>query len=594
MRLLSVLGIWILCVGLVAIIAVQEGKSYLESKSNRMLTEVSARLEIELDKYRTLPKVLTLHPVIETALLKTTPEIDQDANLLLARYNNSLSSEAVYLIDATGVTIASSNWDQANSFVGSDYHFRPYFQQAMMGNEGSYFALGTVSKQRGYYFSQPVRRDDEVLGVLVIKVSLTAIEDGWSGQGLEFLLTDIYGVVFYGSQAEWNYKALASLPVDVEQQLIEQRQYDGMPIQQLTDFANNSDVLNSKKFYLPFKGSSKSFYQTHKDMSPVGWRLFALTPVNMINQIVFWSLAVATVFFVLFYLVSFYWRRTVDAQKQLAAINEELEHRVETRTTELRQSNNQLISIIDKQKQTEKILKETQFELIQAGKLALLGEMSASINHELNQPLTAMRTYTETLLMMVSKGKLDNLEHNAQEILKLNKMMAKIVGQYKLFARKSVGKMGPVCIQEILSASLSILDAKMQKIGVKLDVEGKLAGIQVLAESVPLEQVLVNLLNNALQACVDTDIPAIDIKVEHDQNLVTISVADNGPGFPQGVIEHVFEPFYTTKGQGLGLGLTISKRIVESFGGTIGASNGAVNGAVFTVILARFKEDNKI
>ncbi|MDF2177954.1 ATP-binding protein [Aliiglaciecola sp. CAU 1673] len=579
--------IYLILATAVGALAHRQAEKLIEDSATKALSELSSKLEIELDKFRTLPKVLTLHPAIESALLWQTPTTIDTANKLLSRYNASLLTDAVYLLNQDGVTLASSNWDAADSFVGSNYGFRPYFQEAMSGNPGSYFALGTVSGRRGYYFSNPVYVNGEVRGVLVIKVALSALENDWPQSDFDFLLTDIYGVVFFSSQPDWNYKTLAELDTSVERQLRSQMQYGGISILPLTEAIDIQQVLESRYLNISHQASQGSYRQVHQDMSPIGWRLFALAPAGMTTQYVLWSLVLFTLFFSLVYLISFSWRKTADARRALAAINEQLEQLVEGRTMELRQSNAQLIEIIEKYKQTELTLKRTQNELIQAGKLAMLGEMSASINHELNQPLAAMRIYTENLPLLAKREDLRSIESNAQEILKLNKMMAKIIGQYKLFARKSAGKLGPVSLAETLSASLAILDNKIQRTGAQVVLVGNGEQVQVMADAVPLEQVIINLLNNALQATSNVPHPRIKIDVLEHSGKVLLSVEDNGPGFSDEELERVFEPFYTTKGQGLGLGLTISKRIVESFGGEIIAENLSQGGAKFVVSLIR-------
>jgi two-component system, NtrC family, C4-dicarboxylate transport sensor histidine kinase DctB len=582
--------IWLLLALAVGVVAYFKGLEKTQQQASARLSEMATKLEIELDKYRTLPKVLALHPDIQQSLQFPEQADLSRINHLLSRYNQAISSDVVYLIDADGLTLASSNWDSSESFIGTDYRFRPYFTQAMEGGAGSYFALGTVSGKRGYYFSYPVRKDDQILGVLVIKVALTVLEESWSAPPFEFLLTDVHGVVFYSSYPKWNYHTLARLAPDTEAQLLEQRQYGSQPIPALTEAKTVQQLSGQQQLSLEKDGQRLTYLQAHQDMSNAGWRLFVLAPVTLLYDDVVPGLLLFTLVYVLLYLIGFSWRRTVEARKQLAIINEQLEHRVEERTSELRDTNEQLRQIIEKYKQTELTLKRTQNELIQAGKLAILGEMSASINHELNQPLTAMRTYTETLCLLVDRGDTEAIKQNADEILRLNKMMAKIIGQYKLFARKSVGKVGPVSVAEVISASLGILDSRVSHYKDRLSVTRVATDIQVIADAVPLEQVVINLLNNAFQAIEDSPQQHIRVDVDYDEQQVRLIIEDSGPGFSEEELSRLFEPFYTTKRKGLGLGLTISKRIIESFGGQIEASNISPGGARFSVSLPRFTD----
>ncbi len=573
---------YLMVVGLLAYTQVIEA---VKASAEQDIQDVASRLDIELDKYRTLPRVLVLHPAISDVLTNPDKGNVQRVNDLLDTYNQSLSSDAVYLLSATGLTLASSNWDQADSFVGNDYGFRPYFQQAISGLEGSYFALGTVSGKRGYYFSFPVHNNESIIGALVVKVALSVIEDYNANADSELMVTDDHGAVFYSSHEAWNYSSLVTLPDAVRAEIIRQKQYGNGPIPLLTKQHSLDELLELDTLTLQYLSQQRTYLIADKTMSQVGWHLIALTPINQAYVLMGWILIGAIVLFVLVALLSMSWRRNVIAQRQLAAVNEQLELRVEQRTAQLQQTNNTLVETIDKQRITEQRLKETQNELIQAGKLALLGEMSASINHELNQPLTALRTYSETLRLMINKGKTEAFGETTDEIIKLIQKMATIVAQYKLFARKSAGKTGPVRVADTINASLSILESKISKMKTHIQIEPFDNQLQVMGEAVPLEQVLVNILNNALQAQEEQAEPKIELSVEVNTTSLCLTVRDFGPGFSEEQLARVFEPFYTTKGRGLGLGLTISQRIMASFGGDIRAMNHPEQGAVFTLSL---------
>lgn len=583
--------IWLVYLVIVGILSYSVAVKEVKRRADQQISDVASRLDIELDKFRTLPRVLVLHPSIVDALQTPSNEAIESVNQLLLTYNTHLSSDAVYLLSDTGMTVASSNWQDTDSFIGNDYGFRPYFQKAMEGQDGNYFALGTVSRKRGYYFSFPVKKSDDIIGVLAVKVALSVIEENNINNDIDsnftLLLTDNHGAIFYSSNPQWNYSALVPLPERVEAELILQKQYGNGPLPVLSQHNDLTSFLNASFVALPDRDRQTTYLVADKVMNQVGWHLLALTPRSQVYQIVVLSLIGATLLFILIALLSLYWRRHVESQRQLSLVNEQLEQRVEQRTGELRQTNIALVDTIEKQKVTEQRLKETQNELIQAGKLALLGEMSASINHELNQPLTALLTYSETLLLMIKKGRTEAFEQTCKEIITITQMMAKIVAQYKLFARKSAGKVGPVRVQDTLKASMAILESKIQKLHADITINNHDDNAQVLAESVPLEQVLVNLLNNALQAQELDDTVKLDITITTLPQHVSISVRDFGPGFDVDDPSRVFEPFYTTKGRGLGLGLTISQRIVESFNGTITAEQHPEGGAVFTITLPR-------
>ncbi len=579
--------LWLLLSSLLGFIVFYKTSSDLEQEAKQSLNDLSSRLNIELDKYRTIPKLLSSYPAITEALNEGSVSTLEKTNRLLKQYNNDLLSDALYLIDTNGVTIASSNAYSSESFVGFVYKFRPYFQQSIQGNSGNYFALGTVSGKRGYYFSHPVIDNQKIIGVLVIKVDLTAIENNWLENDFEFLLTDIHGVVFFSSHTPWNYNSLTHLPLPIETNIVQQRQYGTKTPSVLTQKKDIQSIIDSTKITLSINHVDTDFYQLNTSMQDQGWRIFALVKVSPLYIRTFTAFIAFSLIYLLLCLIAFSWRRTIETRQELALINERLELIVNERTVELSTTNNQLLKTIDKQTETEARLKQTQSELIQAGKLAVLGEMAASINHELNQPLTAIQIFTENLQRFAKRGDLDSVKDNAEEILKLHTMMAKIVAQYKFFSRKSAGKLGPVSVQESVSGAIAILGNKLNNHRIEFLTDAIDDNLQVLADTVPLEQVLINLLNNALQAVATTIKPKISLTVAALADSVHIKLSDNGPGFTEEELRRLFEPFYTTKGLGLGLGLTISQRIVTSFNGKLIAQNNSHGGALFTVHLPR-------
>jgi two-component system, NtrC family, C4-dicarboxylate transport sensor histidine kinase DctB len=371
-------------------------------------------------------------------------------------------------------------------------------------------------------------------------------------------------------------------------QILEQRQYGSSLRVPLTESQSIEDVLLEPRLQLSKDGYISHYYQTYTDMVGVGWRLFAMAPVSIVSYSAVRSLMFFTLIYILLFLIALSWRRTAYARRELAIINEKLEHIVDDRTIELSQANTQLIEIIEKYKETEITLKQTQGELIQSAKLAMLGEMAASINHELNQPLAAMRIYAENLQAFVKRGDPEAIKRNSKHILELNQMMAKIVGQYKIFARKSTGRVMAVSLRETISESLAILESNVSKSEAKISLKNLEQDLFVLADKVPLEQVVINLVNNALQAVEDCgDQGKIWISAAKEEEKVILVVSDNGPGFTEEQLDKLFTPFFTTKDQGLGMGLTISQRIIESFNGSISAINRIGGGAEFSLSLPR-------
>ena len=232
-------------------------------------------------------------------------------------------------------------------------------------------------------------------------------------------------------------------------------------------------------------------------------------------------------------------------------------------------------------------MQRTQSELIQAAKLAVIGQLSTGISHELNQPLSAIRSYADNSLALHRRGRGEELEWNLAQISELTERMAQISSQLKLFARKAAVKKSPVSVTAVVEDSLRLLSSRLKK--VRINWEPPKNSLYVLANMVQLEQVLVNLFSNALHAVDSSQDPliAIEVKESSDAQSIHLAIRDNGEGIPDNLLERIFDPFFTTKekGQGLGLGLSISMRIIDAMDGKIEARNHPEGGALFVLKL---------
>jgi two-component system C4-dicarboxylate transport sensor histidine kinase DctB len=279
-----------------------------------------------------------------------------------------------------------------------------------------------------------------------------------------------------------------------------------------------------------------------------------------------------------------------EQEAALQRAHDELERRVLERTADLVETNKRLVQEIGEHRETEMALRRTQEELIQAAKLAALGQMSAGINHELNQPLAAIRTYADNARLLLEKKRSDEARWNLEQIAQLTGRMAQIITQLKAFARKSSGQAVAVSLPAAVDGALAML--RIDRGDVELVREFPTEELFVLADMVRLEQVLVNLIGNAQQALEGSATRRIELRAETDHEAVTLTVRDTGPGIAPEHLDQVFDPFFSTKevGQGLGLGLSISYRIIDGFGGSVRAANHPDGGAQFTVRLPRAQE----
>ena len=278
-------------------------------------------------------------------------------------------------------------------------------------------------------------------------------------------------------------------------------------------------------------------------------------------------------------------------EEALQAAYDEMESRVVERTQDLTETNDRLKQEIEQHRHTAETLQKTQDELIQAAKLAVLGQMSASINHELNQPLAAIRAYAENSITFIQRGQPDMARDNLNQIVELTDRMATISAQLKLFARKSEGQLAIVSVQATIQYALRLFRPQLEKEQITLNIALPDQELFVRADAVRLEQVIVNLISNALLAVSDHHEKRITVSLKQDQlndkDQAVIDVADSGAGITVKNLHQIFNPFFSTRegGKGLGLGLSISYRIISDFGGNITAFNRPEGGATLRVTL---------
>jgi two-component system C4-dicarboxylate transport sensor histidine kinase DctB len=275
-----------------------------------------------------------------------------------------------------------------------------------------------------------------------------------------------------------------------------------------------------------------------------------------------------------------HFRHRARRREELRRVYAELETRIAERTADLTEQ----IAALER---TKAILRETRDAAVQAGKLATLGQMSAGISHELNQPLAALQTFADNARALLERGRYAEVGDNLQMISELVDRTGRIVRQLKTFARKEAPTPQPVTVASAIEHALLIVEPRRREIGARIAVSAPPEPLLAVAEAGRLEQVLVNLLRNGLDAMAGQAEPVLDIATRRDGNTVCIAVRDHGPGLSDDVRAHLFEAFYTTKpvGEGLGLGLAISLTIVESYGGTLSARNVPEGGAEFLLSL---------
>jgi two-component system, NtrC family, C4-dicarboxylate transport sensor histidine kinase DctB len=525
-------------------------------------------------------------------------------NDYLQRVNASANSSAVYILDRNGVTLAASNWNEDVSFVGVNLDYRPYFQEALKAAHGRFVGIGTTSGIPGYFRSSPIFHDGAVLGVLALKVSLEKLEAAWragDARSPEIVaVADRNGVIFLSSRSSWKYETLGPLGPQVMEQIRASHQYEGASLKPigvlgLRPFEAARVVrLNCELSERQLGSCGDEFLEQARPVDTTDWRLFLfsnLQPVkrSALNVATACSFAIAALILLSLYL---HQRRhalteAALASRALQSAHDRLERDVAERTADLVQANEQLLQEIAERNRAEAVLREAQAGLVHAEKMAALGQMSAGLRHELNQPLTALRTLSDNARVLLERNRLSEAKANLSTISDLSERMGNIVAHWKQLSRKSRHNSSFVSVRQMISNALMIAEYQLKIKKIHLVKDLTTDELFLHCDPIRLEQVLINLFSNAIDAVTGTSRPEIHVGVSHTEDRVFICVRDNGAGIPEDVMPRLFEPFFSTKetGDGLGLGLAISADIVHEMNGTISAHNLPDGGAEFIIDL---------
>ena len=536
-------------------------------RANQQLALYATSLHTLIERYRALPAVLALDPQLRSALAgPVSPQQQDSLNHKLEKINGAAQSSTLELLDRNGLAVAASNWRLPSSYVGHNYGFRPYFSQTRSQGTGRFYAVGVTSGIPGYFLSSAVLGDNqEFLGAMVVKLEFPELEREWR-QGTDTLLvSDARGIVFIANQPGWRYRLLETLsPTDLAE-LEATRQYDKqtlvpLPHEQLRRFDDNSYLARVEG---P-DGAAEYLWES-LPLSAEGWTLHLLRrPQVAFEDLRNAALAAAGVWLTLVFVLLFLSQRWRIAKLRQRS-REELERLVEERTRELRTA---------------------QDGLVQSAKLAALGQMSAALAHEINQPLTTQRMQLATLRLLLDHGRVDDAYKALKPLDDMLTRMAALTGHLKTFARKSPsGLREPLDLAAVVDQALHLLEVRLRDEQINFTVD-LVRPARVRGDAIRLEQVLINLLRNALDAMRDKSLKRLRISLEADQQLWRLSVTDSGGGILAQDLPNVFDPFFTTKpvGDGLGLGLAVSFAIIHELGGRLTAENHG-DGARFTVTL---------
>jgi len=550
-------GLLILAVVTIAVTNRLLTERFTENTRNRAelrLTLYSGNLMSELKRNSIVPQLLSRDPALIGAL--NSGDFSQSTQRLIS-FVEEIGAASLILLDASGRTVAAT--DRAR--LGEQHRQQSYFVDTLR-SPNTIFA--TVPRESGGYrfvYARRVTSQSETIGVVLVEVDLAKFERAWAGISDAVLVTDSEGTIILATEPRWRGQqeevALNQDPADsaIERAIRATQNWTNLP----PDAYVQGEAVMRKEARVPFRG----------------WKMTSFTTYSSVRERVNGVLALEIMVFAMMLSFVFYLLSRKSALR-MALFQRE--------SAELRQLNARLQREIAEREKVQGALKTAEQSLAQSSKLAALGEMSAAVSHELNQPLAAMKTYLAGSRLLLQRNRPEEALSSFHRIDDLIERMGAITKQLKSYARKGQDVLSPVNMGDALTSALSMMEPQLKLRHVKIDRVLPKWAVIVMGDRVRIEQVMVNLIRNALDATKLQSDPEIELILAAGETA-TLTVRDNGPGIEN--LDALFEPFYTTKqpGEGVGLGLAISSGIVNDLGGRLTARNSISGGAVFEMQL---------
>lgn len=533
------------------------------AKSEGQLSLYRSTVVAELERHSHLTHVLAQDSFVIDAVEGGGTGV---LNARLKDFASRAGLDAIYLMSELGVTIAASNYGTPQSFVGQNYAFRPYFVEAMAGGQGRFYAIGATTGLPGFFLADAVQdRAGHTAGVLALKKSFLGLEDSWRGAGEDVILANEDGVVLLASDPAWLYRTLTPLSGPKKAAIAAARQFPGQALEPL-DWVQQPDaravIAGDVKLHL-----------VANDL-PRGWQLhyFASDDRAVARS---WLATAAVVFLASALVIVFQVQRAQRIGRAL--------RRAEQEEAQLRESNALLAVEIAERRSTQLRLQAAQKDLAQVSRLAALGQLAASVTHELGQPIAAMRNHLAAAEMAPT-----TVSDLGQRMAGLVARMEGITRQLKFFATSGGDTLEVFDLRVVLEAGLELVAPNLEAGQVAVHRDWPRNAVYVRGNQLRLEQVATNILRNACDAMEDTGRAAeIDVLVRVEAAGVVFEVADRGHGLAGAALTDLQAPFVTTRdsGRGMGLGLAISASIVKDHAGKMTARERDGGGAVFSVTL---------
>jgi len=524
-------------------------QSFEVDKGQTKLALYQAVIENELSRLQHLPRLLA-----QDTDLSNLPVLNEK----LKSISNSSKAEAIYVLDQQGQTIAASNFDQETTFLGQNYQFRPYFLDAMQGLESAFFAIGATTSRPGYFLSAPILHNTNPIGALVVKIDLTALNSALEATQDQVLVTNDDGVVVLSSSPELRYRATRQIHSDRMIEIRNERQFGREALHPIEWATDQSTITVDEQTYLllqtPLAGQNWNMNYL-ADTSFAKTRALAVTAVLAALMI-----GASTVFLV--------WK---GQRVRHALVNSQQDRRRLQREIKVRRA-------------AESNLEQAQTALRRSSKLAALGQLSASVTHELGQPISAMKNHLAAEMMVSPNptGVLGSLSGIVER-------MENITKQLKFFATSGDDFEDRVDLWDVVAKAVDLMDHDFKKDEVDIAMTGPEGTFDVNGNGQRLEQVIINILRNSLKALQGTDERHIEIKASSSAKNHILTFRDNGHGLKGQTFDQIAEPFHTTgpSGEGMGLGLAISRSIIEEHDGTMSTRDIKTGGVEFKIKLPK-------
>ncbi|MGS2717816.1 ATP-binding protein [Eionea flava] len=556
-------------------------------KAETVLNYQSSNVILQLNKFSLITALVAKRPDVLKAFRqqnnkeKFWDSLALPTRQLAATVSGLSGAQDVWLVDRQGLVFSSNH----REFLGSSVVQQPFYKAVLQGRLGRMSDVDAEGR-RIYILASPVFVDQKVAGAVVARINVDVIEYVWALLPEPILASDQNGRVLLSNVSDWrlqNVGDLLKIPSRLSGRMTARSSR--------TNSTSSQTVRHVRVSNQADKAMAKRYLEVTRYTPLLQWRFHTLVDLTAVRQ---QKMTTATISglvialcIVLLWIVFERHRRRIDRSRSQRAFALRLERQVRDRTRDLVDSNTQLASEVRERIAAEAALRATQDDLMQAAKLAGIGQLSTALAHEYNQPLAAIRSYADNAQQLLSKEKTEAVADNLQRITRLTERMANLTTTLRSFAHKSDDQLVAVNLSSVMDEMVILLSPQAKKHGVNLHINSPVKDVVVTASHLRLSQVIINIVSNAIDAAQNEERKVVEVSWDARSTIAEIYIKDSGRGISADVREKIFTPFFTTKGVGvgLGLGLFMAYNIVKSFSGSIDVEHEKNYGGVFRITL---------